>query len=388
MGALVALERHLAHRRRWNEAEGTERCWGNAMGSAWRRRATLLAVTALALLLVGCRLGATADRPLPAEPTETTAAPAAATDAAASPEALAADAAEASAQSVAEPSAPTPADAAPAATDAQSRPAGAEAAPAPEATAELAAPGAAASASADEPQGVVWEPRAPPAGRLRTIALDPGHGGPEVGAANGTLAEKHVNLQIALLLAELLVNDGFRVVLTRDSDRAVHPEYVQSGVRSQLTRDLQARVDIANRAQADLFLSIHNNGSADPGQRGTEVWYNRLRPFADRNLALAELVLEGILRHLQAIGHPTFNRSVKDDTYFRFFRGRAFNIYVLGPGDGPRPHVPTAMPGVLGESLFLSNPTDAAALRRPETLAAIARGYRDAVLAYFERFPD
>lgn len=271
-------------------------------------------------------------------------------------------------------------------------PAGVVVAAVAEATAELAAPGTPAPQPAFHPLGVVREPvgapRLAPDGRVRTIALDPGHGGPEVGAVNGSLAEKNVNLEIALLLADLLTADGFRVVLTRDSDRAVHPDYVQSGVRAQLTLDLQARVDIANAAQADLFLSIHNNGSGDPGQRGTEVWYNAQRPFADRNRTLAELVLDGLLHHLAAIGHPTFNRGIKDDTYFRIFRGRAYNIYVLGPGDGPRPHVPTAMPGVLGESLFLTNPTDAAALRRPETLAAIARGYRAAVLAYFEHFPD
>lgn len=271
--------------------------------------------------------------------------------------------------------------------------AGGEMSPAsPEATAELSAPSTLGAQPSDPPSGIVREPRGEPRlapdGRVRTVVLDPGHGGPEIGAVSGTLAEKNVNLDIALLLADMLVEDGFRVVLTRDRDRAVHPEYVQAGVRGQLTRDLQARVDIANAAQADIFIAIHNNGSGDPGQRGTEVWYNNQRPFADRNLALAELVLDGILRHLAAIGHPTFNRGVKDDTYFRIFRGRAFNIYVLGPGDGPRPHVPTAMPGVLGESLFLSNPTDAAALRRPETLEAIARGYRDAVLAYFERFPE
>ncbi|MBI4506173.1 MAG: N-acetylmuramoyl-L-alanine amidase [Chloroflexi bacterium] len=357
------------------------------MGPASRALAELLGTMALAVVLLGCQVVVRADPPQPAEPAAMTAAPA---EAPAADDATApADAPTDSAADSAVPEPGTPAAAEPAvATDEPRRPPSSEAAPAPEAPAELAAPGAPVPALADEPPGVVWEPTAPPVGRLRTIAVDPGHGGPEVGATSGSMAEKNVNLQIALILAEMLANDGFRVVLTRDGDRAVHPEYVQSGVRGQLTRDLQARVAIANRQNADLFLAIHNNGSGDPGQRGTEVWYNRLRPFADHNLALAELVLDGIVQHLRAIGYPTVNRGVKDDTYFRFFRGRPFNIYVLGPGDGPRPHVPTAMPGVLGESLFLSNPADAAALRRPETLAAIARGYRDAVLGYFERFAD
>ena len=206
---------------------------------------------------------------------------------------------------------------------------------------------------------------------------------------NGDLVEKDLNLAIALLLAEMLRDDGFRVVLTRDSDRAVSPAYVEAGVRSQVVLDLQARVDIANQARADLFISIHNNGSPDPGQRGTEVWYNNARPFSDRNRALAELVQEGLLRQMRLAGYESFDRGIKDDASFRVFRGRSFNIYVLGPGDNPRrPHVPTAMPGVLGESLVLTNPDDAAALRRPEIVEAIARGYREAVVRYFERFPE
>ncbi len=224
-----------------------------------------------------------------------------------------------------------------------------------------------------------------PRPRSRIIALDPGHGGPEVGAAAPGLAEKNVNREIALKLAELLRAEGYEVVLTRDADRAVNPEYLGGGNPGGVGRDLQARIDIANAASADLFISIHNNGSADPGQRGTEVWYNNQRPFAERNQTLAELVKESLLQELAAIGYSSQDRGIKDDTNFRIFRGRAYNLYVLGPGNGPRAHVPTRMPAVLGESLFLSNATEAALLRQERTLDAIAAGYRNAIVAYFER---
>ena len=238
------------------------------------------------------------------------------------------------------------------------------------------------------PKGVVLPPIGPAfGGKLRTIALDPGHGGPETGSAPADdLVESRINLDIALVLAELLREDGFRVVLTRDSDGPVSPAYTRSGVRSEVVQDLQARVDIANGAKAELFLSIHNNGSGDPSARGTEVWYNAARPFAERNLYLAEQLLEGTLRQLRAAGHATVNRGVKDDANFRIWNGRPFNLYVLGPGPGGRPA--TEMPGVLGESLFLTNPADAAALRTPRMRQAIARGYRDAVLRYVEKFPS
>jgi N-acetylmuramoyl-L-alanine amidase len=220
---------------------------------------------------------------------------------------------------------------------------------------------------------------------LRTIAIDPGHGGPESGAATGDLVEKELNLRIGLILADLLREDGYRVAMTRDDDSSPSPAYVHSGVRAEVVMDLGARVDAANAAGADLFLSIHNNGSADPGQRGTEVWYNHSRSFSDRNLALAELVLDNVVGSLRAAGHSAVRRGLMDDAEFRIVRGRAFNLFVLGPS---QIRTPTQMPGVLGESLFLSNPADAAALRRPEILAAIASGYRDAVRGYFGRFPD
>ncbi len=219
------------------------------------------------------------------------------------------------------------------------------------------------------------------------IVLDPGHGGPEVGAVTpeGDLGEKDVNLRIALRLADLLRADGYRVVLTRETDRAVDPRYTGTGYPGVRT-DLQARVDVANSAGADLFISIHNNGGP-AGESGTEVWYSQLRPFGDRNRTLAEAVYAGILASLKSIGYSSFGRGVRDDTTFRIFRGQAYNIYVLGPGEGPRSHAPTEMPGILGESLFMSSPSDSAMLRRAVGIDAIARGYRDGVRAYFAAYP-
>lgn len=86
------------------------------------------------------------------------------------------------------------------------------------------------------------------------------------------------------------------------------------------------------------------------------------------------------MRRIRALDYPVVDRGIKDDTNFRVFRGRSYNIYVLGPGDEPRPHLPTQMPAVLGESLFLSHPGDLAMLRQGRTL--------DAILAYFQRYPD
>jgi N-acetylmuramoyl-L-alanine amidase len=222
----------------------------------------------------------------------------------------------------------------------------------------------------------------------RVVVLDPGHGGPEGGSGGGGLVEKTLNLRIALYLEEMLLASGHEVVMTRRDDGPVHPAFTNAADRALVRVDLQERVDIANAARADLFISIHNNGSTSATERGTEVWYSPLRPFGDRNEFLARSVLQGMLSRLEQAGHPVANRGIKSDEFFIVRNGVAFNLYVLGPGGPPRPHVPTLMPGILGESLFQTNPTDAAALRRPEILQAIAHGYYDGIRAYFEAYPD
>lgn len=262
----------------------------------------------------------------------------------------------------------------------------------PPAAAEAAAAAPPATGQASDPSEPAPSPSLPlhpflPAnGRPRVVALDPGHGGPEVGAAGAGVAEKDVNLRIALKLKALLERDGMIVVLTRDGDRrAVPPPGFEPPPDWRDTRkDLQARIDIANLAGADAFISIHNNGSPDPNERGTEVWWDGRRPFAAYNRALAELVLEELLSHIRAAGYPTVNRGLKEDSHFRIWQGRAFPIFVLGP---PRTGAVTTratnMPAVLGESLFLSNPGEAVQLTREEILDAIARGYHAAITRYF-----
>jgi len=228
--------------------------------------------------------------------------------------------------------------------------------------------------------------------KVRTIAIDPGHGGSEVGAAqtllNGTIIrEKEVNLKIALRLRDLLQASGYRVVLTRETDSGASGLSAEPPVGYSRTRaDLQARVDIANNAQADLFISIHNNGSADPQQSGTEVWYCKDRPFADADFALAQLVLENLISQIRAMGYDVRNRGMKEDSNFRVWQGRSYNLFVLGPArTEPVITRATQMPGILVETLFVSNPTEAALLARDEVLEAIARGYYQGIVGYFEQ---
>src|SRR5205823_6435040 len=93
----------------------------------------------------------------------------------------------------------------------------------------------------------------------RIVVIDPGHGGPMVGAQGpgGTL-EKDITLAIAKKLKAAIVNLGLQAFLTREKDEDL---------------SLDQRTAIANNYKADLFISIHANGSRAQGAKGSEVFF-------------------------------------------------------------------------------------------------------------------
>jgi N-acetylmuramoyl-L-alanine amidase len=110
-------------------------------------------------------------------------------------------------------------------------------------------------------QALLPAPRlAPEVGGKKTVVIDPGHGGDEVGAKGpGGGLEKDVTLAIARKLRAYLANSlGYQVFLTRDKDQEV---------------SLDDRVAIANNYKADLFVSIHANASRSRGASGSEVYF-------------------------------------------------------------------------------------------------------------------
>ncbi|MCC7126336.1 MAG: N-acetylmuramoyl-L-alanine amidase [Acidobacteria bacterium] len=99
-----------------------------------------------------------------------------------------------------------------------------------------------------------------PAGGLRTVVIDPGHGGDELGAQGPNGArEKDITLAVSRRLRTLIESRlGLRVFLTRDDDRTVSHD---------------DRSAFANNHQADVFLSIHANAAVRAGIKGAEVYY-------------------------------------------------------------------------------------------------------------------
>jgi N-acetylmuramoyl-L-alanine amidase len=215
----------------------------------------------------------------------------------------------------------------------------------------------------------------PPPGAAKRIVLDPGHGGNQVGSsatvADGKrILEKDLNLDIARRTAALLRAAGYQVTLTRDADAQVGGP--------QLKDDLQARIDVANGAKADAFVSIHHNGIGNTAIRGIESYFATDRPFSDDSKRLATLLYEQIGRQMAATGYDAYPRGTRSDS---LAVGPGDHFFVLSPVN-KNVRRATNMPGALVEALFLTNPQDAAQLGRNEVRDAIARGYAAAIATF------
>ncbi|MEN3336561.1 MAG: N-acetylmuramoyl-L-alanine amidase [Acidobacteriota bacterium] len=129
-----------------------------------------------------------------------------------------------------------------------------------------------------------------PAGGLRTVVIDAGHGGSEDGAkgAGGTL-EKNVTLIVARRLkAALEARLGVRVILTRDGDTTV---------------GLDERAALANNNKADLFVSLHANGSMRAAANGAQIFYLSLEEYGDAAQRAA---------HAESESLPAFGGGARD----------------------------------------------------------------------------
>lgn len=114
-----------------------------------------------------------------------------------------------------------------------------------------------------------------PAGGVRTVVVDAGHGGSEHGAKGPAGAlEKDITLAVARRLkASLETRLGVRVILTRDSDQTI---------------GLEQRAALANNNKADVFVSLHANASVRSVASGAEIFYLSLDEYGDRAQRIAK----------------------------------------------------------------------------------------------------
>lgn len=228
------------------------------------------------------------------------------------------------------------------------------------------------------------------------VAIDPGHGGDDLGARrwqDGHMVhtEAEVNLELALRLRDLLVARGIPVRLTRDADVALLDPRVD--INDDGTADFgdeaQARVDAINATDAVVMLSIHQNafewpdGSLAPDIGGTVIYYCADRPFANQSVHFATLIHEALLQAFVDLGHDVHDRGVWDDYVLREAGEPGKHLIVLGP-ESSRIARPVKMPGALSETLFITHEVEGALAMDPVALDRFALAYADAIQRYLD----
>ncbi|MHC1718913.1 MAG: N-acetylmuramoyl-L-alanine amidase [Acidaminococcaceae bacterium] len=184
----------------------------------------------------------------------------------------------------------------------------------------------------------------------KMITLDPGHGGTDPGAIGkqGT-KEKDITLKIAMKVRDYLLDKGAKVSMSRTNDKDVY------GPDATDAQELQARVDVAQTNDADLFVSIHCNASTNPNIGGISSYFF---PKTDYDKIAAAAIQDDLTK-----------KFALDDLGVR-----QANFYV---------NKRSSMPTVLVETAFLSNQKEEKLLRSNWFQNKMAKAIADGIEDYF-----
>jgi N-acetylmuramoyl-L-alanine amidase len=220
--------------------------------------------------------------------------------------------------------------------------------------------------------------------KVGRIVIDPGHGGHDTGTLGPDgLQEKDVVLDVALRVGKLLHQRlGAEIVYTRDDDTFI---------------PLETRTAIANKAQADLFLSIHGNSSPEPSARGVETYYlnftsdpGALEVAARENAVSSSSVhqLSDLVRKIALKDKIDESREFAADVDAGLYSGlKMGNPGLKDRGVKKAPFVVligAQMPSVLAEISFLTNPDDAEELSEGSYRQRIAEALDAGVERYLQ----
>ena len=218
--------------------------------------------------------------------------------------------------------------------------------------------------------------------KIGRIVIDAGHGGHDSGTigADG-IQEKDVVLDVALRLGKLLHQRmGAEIVYTRADDTFI---------------PLETRTAIANKAQADLFISVHANSSPDASARGTEVYYlnftsdpEAMRVAARENAVSTQSVheLSDLVKKIALKDKIDESKELATDVEASLYKGlEKGNEGLKDRGVKKAPFVVLIganMPSILAEISFVSNPDDAEELLTPEYRERVAESLFNGVARY------
>ena len=216
---------------------------------------------------------------------------------------------------------------------------------------------------------------------ISRVVIDPGHGGRDPGAHVKGLSEADLTLDVALRLERLLLAvPGVEVILTR---------------RTNVYVPLEERTAIANRAEADLFLSVHANASRNPRASGIETYFLNFAPNAEAEAIAARenAASSKTMHHLPDIVKAiALNNKLDESRDFAslvqasmYDRLRKANGQARNLGVKQAPFVVligATMPSVLAEISFLTNRQEASLLRTGSYRQAIAEALFDGISRY------
>ena len=200
----------------------------------------------------------------------------------------------------------------------------------------------------------------------KTVVIDPGHNlkGYDTGASathNGTTyREEVINMEIAEKLRDELINKGYKVLMTGTWDS----DYKDTNTKASLQR----RVNFANEAKADFFVSIHQNSATDKNVKGVEVYYTSLAPI-DTALAGSNWSLSNKISTSKSIGLQVVNAlSTNLEMVNRGLKDQ--ELYVTKN---------TLMPAILVECGFLSNLSDVSKISSSQYQSKIAKSIAEVI---------
>jgi len=177
-----------------------------------------------------------------------------------------------------------------------------------------------------------------PAAAFDTVVIDPGHGGHDRGAAIGYIFEKHLALDTARRVEQLLRANGLKVIMTRSSDVFI---------------PLAGRAAVGNQHRNAIFVSVHYNYNRGGSGHGLETFYNH-----GDSLQLAGFVQAYLIQETRLT-----NRGVK-----------YANFHVI--------RNTTRNPAILVECGFVSNPQERSRMLFGDYRASIAAGIAKGILAF------
>lgn len=188
------------------------------------------------------------------------------------------------------------------------------------------------------------------------IVIDAGHGGEDGGAVANNNVEKDINLSISKKLKDIFKASGFIVITTRDKDKMINTN--GSSLRERKVSDMKNRLELFNKNENNIVVSIHQNKFSQEKYSGTQVFYSKNNPQS-------EIMAEYIRKNIAKLIQPENERAAKPADG---------SIYLL---------YNSKVPAVIVECGFISNYTEANKLKDNNYQKKLAFAIYSGVLEFY-----